>query len=239
MNKSRLDTKNTGMKGSERWAAFYRTGTGNVYSDENLLRLVRGKYAPVPRSGRVLDVGFGIGGNLIMLAQSGYEAHGLEVSQESIEAARTLASQAGVDLHLGLLTGTGLPYPDEHFDILVSWNAVYYYGARPLVFEAIEEFRRVLRPGGVLLISMIHPNSFMARRLSDDLGNGTHRIDRESPHDTRFGMEIFYDGTSSGWRSLLAGFQEIEEGYAESDLFVPQRRDAWRLFLARKGSSIP
>ena len=101
MNKSRLDTKNTGMKGSERWAAFYRTGTGNVYSDENLLRLVRGKYAPVPRSGRVLDVGFGIGGNLIMLAQSGYEAHGLEVSQESIEAARTLASQAGVDLHLG------------------------------------------------------------------------------------------------------------------------------------------
>ncbi len=62
--------------GSERWAAFYRTGMGNVYPDENLVRLVKGRYAEVPRSGRVLDVGFGIGGNLIMLAQSGFEAHG-------------------------------------------------------------------------------------------------------------------------------------------------------------------
>ena len=86
-------------------------------------------------------------------------------------------------------------------------------------------------------MSVIHPNSSMVRRLADGDDDGTHRIDRESPYDNRFGMEIFYDGTSSGWRKLLAWFQEIEEGYAESDLFVPQRRDAWRLFLARKESS--
>ena len=130
-----MDDTNTTIRSSERWAAFYRTGTGNVYPDENLLRLLKGKYAPVPRSGRVLDVGFGIGGNLIMLAQSGFEAHGLEVSEESIEAARQLASQARVELDLGLLTGTGLPFPDEHFDMLVSWNAVYYHCTRPLVSQ--------------------------------------------------------------------------------------------------------
>ena len=158
------------------------------------------------------------------------------MSEESIVAARELASRAGVELHLGLITGTGLSYPDSYFDMVISWNAVYYHGSRSLVAEAIEEFRRVLRPGGVLLMSVIHQNSFMTRRLSDDVGDGTRRIDRESPHDTRFGMEIFYDGTSSGWRRLLAGFQEVEEGYAEADLFVPQRRDAWRLLPARKGS---
>jgi SAM-dependent methyltransferase len=228
--------QDTTIKASEQWADFYRTGAGNVCPDENLLRLVKGRYADIPRSGRVLDVGFGIGGNLIMLAQSSFEAHGLEVSEESIEAARGLAARAGVELHLGLLTNTGLRYPDEHFDMLVSWNAVYYHGNRRLVAQAIEEFRRVLLPGGVLLMSVIHPNSFMVRRFSDDLGDGAHRIDRESPYDTRLGLEIFYDGTSSGWRRLLGGFQEIEEGYAESDLFIPERRDAWRLFLARKGS---
>jgi len=38
---------------------------------------------------------------------------------------------------------------------------------------------------------------------------------------------------------LLSGFQDVEEGYAEADLFVPERRDAWRLFLARKGAASP
>jgi len=220
---------------ADKWGQFYKTGAGNVYPDENLLRLVRGRYAEVPRQGRVLDVGFGRGGNLVMLAQSGYEAHGLEVSQASIDGARALASQAGVALTLGLLAGTGLPYDEGAFDLVVSWNAVYYHGSRTRVREALREFHRVLRAGGVLLMSVTHPNSHLVRRLSDDRGDGAHRFEKASPHDTRLGSEIFYDATSTGWRKLLADFTDVEEGHAEMDLFVPERRDAWRLFWARKG----
>ena len=227
-------SKRSRLKGSEKWAVYYRTGAGNLYPDENLVRLVKGNYAEIPRSGRVIDVGFGRGANLVMFAQSGFEAHGLEVSQESIQSAGDLASRAGVKLHLSLLAGTELPYPDSHFDIVVSWGAVYYYGKRSLVAAAINEFHRVLSPTGVLLMAVLHPNSFMVRRLSADLGDGAYRIDRESPYDNRFGMEIFYDGTSSGWRRLLTKFEQIEEGHVEFDLFVPERRNALRLFLARK-----
>jgi len=233
----RFDMQETSIKGVKQWADFYRKRRGNLYPDENLVRLMRGRYAEIPRSGCALDVGFGLGANLIMLAQAGFEAYGLEVSEESIKAAQELASRAGVGLHLDLLTGTELPYPDLHFDIIISWNAVYYFGTRSLVAAAIKEFRRLLRPGGVLLMSVIHPNSSMVRRLQDDLDDGAHRIDRESPYDNRFGMEIFYDGTSSGWRHLLTDFEQVEEGYAEADLFIPRRRDAWRLFLARRGTA--
>lgn len=223
-------------KNAERWGVFYSKGTGNAYPDENIVRLIRGQYGYMPRSGRALDVGFGRGGNLLFLAKSGFEAHGLEVSPVSVAAGDELARAEGVELNLGLLTGTDLPYPDEHFDLVVSWAAVYYYGNRTLVARAIEEFRRVLKPGGVLLLEVPHPHSPLAGRLSTDLGDGAHRIDRESPHDTRFGLEIFYEGTSSGWRRLLAGFDNIEEGYAEMDLFIPERRDAWRLFRVTKGT---
>lgn len=222
------------LAGVDRWAEFYGSGAGSVYPDENLLRLIRGKYAEVPRSGRVLDVGFGTGNNLVMLAHTGYEAHGLEVSEESVDRARAIAERAGVTLQLGVLHGTSLPYADNFFDVVVSWNAVYYFGTRSLVAKALADFYRVLRPGGVLLMSVIHPNSFMVRRLAPPKHDGRYRIDRESEHDTRVGLEIFYDGTSSGWRRLLTHFDEVEEGYAEADLFVPDRRDAWRLFLARK-----
>lgn len=223
------------VRDANQWAAFYGGGNGNLYPDENLIRLVKGRYAEIPRSGRVIDVGFGRGANLIMLAQTGFESHGLEVCQESIDAARELATQLGIHLQLGLLTGTELPYQDSYFDIVVSWNAVYYYGTRSIVAAAIDEFRRVLRPGGVLLMSVIHPNSCMVRRISEDLGDGTRRIDKAADYDDRCGMMIFYDGTSSGWRQLLSGFGEVQEGYAEADLFAPERRSAWRLFLARKG----
>lgn len=226
----------TMLAGAEQWASFYRSGRGNVYPDENLVRLLKGNYADIPRVGRMLDVGFGRGANLVLFAQSGFDAHGLEVSEDSVKAGETLAAQRGVHLTLGLLRGTSLPYPDDYFDLVISWGAVYYHGTRSSVAAAIEGFYRVLRPGGVLLLSVIHPNSFMVRRLSNDLGDGAHEIDRDDPHDNRFGMKIFYDGTSSGWRRLLTSFSQVEEGYAEADLFVPQRRDAWRLFLARTGT---
>jgi SAM-dependent methyltransferase len=222
------------LPGSEKWGQFYKTGAGNLYPDENLVRIVRGKYAEVPRAGRVLDVGFGRGANLVMLAQSGYEAHGLEVSQESVDAGRRLASEAGVQLHLGLLTGTQLGFADATFDLVISWNAVYYHGSRTLVRQAIREFHRVLKPEGVLLMSVIHPDSHLASRLSGDLGDGAHRIETASRHDTRLGIQIFFDGTAGGWHELLSDFPQVKEGRAEIDLFVAERRDAWRLFWARK-----
>ena len=222
------------LRGADRWAAFYRERRGNTYPDENLVRLIRGKYSDIPRSGRILDVGFGRGANLIFFAESGFECHGVEVSQESLDAARELADRAGVTLTLGLLTGTTLPYNKDYFDIVLSWSAVYYHGSRSAVREAIAEFYRIILPGGILLMSVIHPNSFMTRRLSEDLGDGSRRIDRPDPHDNRLDLEIFYDATSTGWRNLLAPFCTVEEGYVEIDLFNPARRDAWRLFLARK-----
>jgi SAM-dependent methyltransferase len=222
------------VPGAEKWARFYTAGGGSVYPDENLIRLVKGQYAEVPRSGRVLDVGFGGGGNLLLFAREGYEAHGLEVCTESLSAASALAERESLSLTLGLIDDTPLRYPDEFFDVVVSWNAVYYFERRSPVASAIDEFHRVLRRGGVLLLSVIHPNSFMVRRMSNELEDGARRIDREDPYDNRFGSRIFYDGTSTGWRRLLGRFDTVEEGYAESDLFAPARRDAWRLFLARK-----
>ena len=228
--------KHSSLSGAKEWGNYYSTGAGALYPDENLVRIIKGTYATIPRSGRVLDAGFGRGANLVMFAQNGYEAHGLEVSQENLTAAEELAARAEVKLHVGLLTEPKLPYPDAYFDIVLSWSAIYYFGKRSLVAAAIEEFRRVLRPTGVLLMSVVHPNNCIVKRLSNDLGEGTRRIVQEWAYDNRAGLEIFYDETSAGWKSLLAGFSQVEEGYAEAQLFDPNRRLAWRLFLARKNS---
>lgn len=222
------------VKFAEKWGSFYATGVGNYYPDENLVRIIRGRYADIPRSGKALDVGFGVGSSLVMLAQSGFEAHGLEVSSESITRAEQLAKAAGVNLHLGLLNGTELPYADGTFDIVVSWNAVYYHGSRTRVRAALDEFARVLRPGGVAILSVIHPRNAVVPRLSEDIGDGAHRFDQGASYDNREGTVIFYEPASEGWRGLFGSFGKVDEGYVEIELFNESRRSAWRLFLARK-----
>jgi SAM-dependent methyltransferase len=172
-----------------------------------------------------------------MYDECGYDVYGMEIHESILEDTRTAANEAEVDVTLDMIESPEMQYEENHFQIVVSWNAVYYFGSRPLVASALQEFYRVIDEGGCLLLSVIHPNSFMVQRLSDDLGEGKYRIEDSSPHDNRQNSEIFYEPTSGGWRSLLSNFDEVREGYVEFDLFDPKRRNARRLFLARKNHS--
>lgn len=220
------------VEGWEVWAEYYNQGMGNWYPDENLVRIVRGDYISLPDSGRVLDIGFGVGANMLLFAREGYEVHGLEVSEESLAMAESLSEEGGFDLELGLIEGTTLPYPTGSFDIVLSWNSIYYHGSRTEVKAAIDEVHRVLQPGGVFLLSVPHPDSQLTNRLSEEKEDGTHVI-LESRRDTREGTEIFFESTIRGWEELLSKFQEVRNGGARFDLFG-ERQDAWRYFLARK-----
>lgn len=204
------------------------------YPTENLARIIRGEYVNVPKSGRLIDVGYGSPSNLLMYDASGYDVYGMEIHESILQNTRRVANEAEVDVTLDLIESPEIPHEDDHFQIVISWNAVYYFGDRPLVASALEEFHSVIDEGGCLLLSVIHPNSFMVRRLSNHLGEGKYRIEDSSSHDNRENSEIFYEPTSGGWRSLLSDFDEVREGYVEFDLFDPQRRNARRLFLARK-----
>src|SRR5438132_5887652 len=59
--------------------------------------------------GRVLDVGCGVGQVVARLAEAGYEAYGLDVSEPNIERARKFSSRCQ------LYDGKKLPFPEQHF----------------------------------------------------------------------------------------------------------------------------
>jgi SAM-dependent methyltransferase len=54
-----------------------------------------------------------------------------------------------------------LPYPDGYFDVVLCMDVVQYLGYHPT--RMFYEARRVLRPGGLLLLTM--PNGLSMRRL--------------------------------------------------------------------------
>jgi phosphoethanolamine N-methyltransferase len=110
--------------------------------------LVRDTVAGLDLKGkRLLDIGSGLGGPDIVLAEMGAKVVGLDIEAPVIERARKLVAEKGLSDRIDFtLTKPGpLPFPDASFDIVYSSGAFTQIAAKEAMFE---EVRRVLKPGG-------------------------------------------------------------------------------------------
>jgi SAM-dependent methyltransferase len=94
---------------------------------------------------RVLEVGAGTGTMLHALRERGADAEGVELRQDLIDEARRFFGP----LPIQRVTGTALPFPDNSFDIVVSFDVFEHIADSD---AHLSEVRRVLRPGGSYLI---------------------------------------------------------------------------------------
>ena len=100
---------------------------------------------------KVLDLGCGIGGATFPLAEitgpTGLAA-GVDISSTMVEAARQRANgRAGVEFRVG--DACAIPYPENFFDSARSERVFLYLPDR---LGAIEEIKRVVKPGGKIVL---------------------------------------------------------------------------------------
>jgi len=103
--------------------------------------------APGPT--RILDVGCGDGGNVRLLAARGAQVIGLEVSAARIAAARAVPPADGETYLEG--GGEALPLADEGVEVVIFVNSLHHIPV-DLQTKALDEARRVLTPGGRLIV---------------------------------------------------------------------------------------
>lgn len=104
---------------------------------------------------RVLDVGCGLAGMLIALAERipfRSPAVGIDVSDELIAAATRDVRRAGLDGRVTVVaaSATRLPFADRSFDVVFSSHMIKHLDDEALA-EAFGEIARVLTPGGRFL----------------------------------------------------------------------------------------
>jgi SAM-dependent methyltransferase len=119
---------------------------------------------------RVLDVGCGEGHNTRLLADRGAEAIAIDISERFVRAAA--AARPGIHHVIG--DGAELPFAASSFDAVTAFMSLMDV-ADPE--RTLQEIARVLRPGGFVQFSVLHPvTCTRVRRWIDDDDGERHAV---------------------------------------------------------------
>ena len=152
--------------------------------------------------GEALDVGCGEGRVSRELMSCGYRVTALDVVRGLAEA----AAQAGSAHAYVVAPVTELPFDDGQFDLVVAYNMLMDVDDVP---AAVKEIRRVLRSGGEMVISIVHPLADHGRFANENA---------DSPfvvNGSYFGRQRFEDTVERNGLSMhFAGWMQPLENYA-------------------------
>jgi phosphatidylethanolamine/phosphatidyl-N-methylethanolamine N-methyltransferase len=178
----------------DRWAPVYDFVFGSVFS--------KGRNAAIQATnrvgGRVLEVGVGTGISLPQYA-SHLRIFGTDISEAMLRKAKRRVNDLGLKNveELAVMDAEKLEFPDNSFDVVM---AQYVVTAVPNPEVALDEFARVLRPGGELII---------LTRISADAGVRRFIERRLQPVVRPLGFRTA-EFTWSRYAQWLAGAAEME-----------------------------
>lgn len=108
------------------------------------------------KSPKLLDIGCSIGATLAAAERLGWTASGVDVSRNSVEACRRI----GLDCHT--ISDHQLPFDDNTFDVVSNWHVIEHVED---VHQTLAEWKRVMKPGGVMILETPDSQCWKARRL--------------------------------------------------------------------------
>ena len=210
--------------------------------------------AEVAPGAEILDCPTGFGRHAIALAEEGYRVTGLDRSPALLAEAE---SRRGHAEWPRLVRGDyrELPFEDASFDAVFNLFSSLGYLERDKDVGVLREFRRVLRPGGALVMETAHRDGFarfaqpFARphlgpapgRLA--LPRGAHarlvdRHDRHVPRDRQPRGRADRAAVRPPYVSVKEWIEMLREaGFADAEAFgawdgaTPFTPDVWRLIL--------
>lgn len=134
------------VDGYRAWSATYDEEPNAAFdSDEPVLKIIE-----MLPTGVALDAACGTGRGTAALAARGHRILGVDSSPEMLEHARNRVPDG--EFRLGDVHR--LPVADDEVDLVVCTLALTHI---PALDPVLAEFARVLRPGGGLVISDVHP----------------------------------------------------------------------------------
>src|ERR1039458_4221833 len=98
----------------------------------------------------VADIGCGAGTQSMIWAELGHAVHAVDVNEPLVDLGRERAAKAGFAIDFRVGSATALPWPDESVDVCVALELLEHVAEWR---SCLNEFVRILRPGGALFLT--------------------------------------------------------------------------------------
>ncbi|MCR4439402.1 MAG: class I SAM-dependent methyltransferase [bacterium] len=181
--------------------AHHEVGTLGFFDDLDEYRFDKLRYLPrlVDFAGfagkSLLEVGCGVGIDLVRFAKGGAIVTGIDLAEQSIALTRQNFALRGLSGTFLVMNGEEMEFPDNSFDVVYA-HGVLQYTADPA--KMIGEIHRVLKPGGEAIMMVYNRHSWL-RLLSKVMHVGLE-------HEDAPVLRVFSGGE---FRKLLGSFREV------------------------------
>ncbi|MFC6764492.1 methyltransferase domain-containing protein [Natrinema soli] len=140
----------------------------------------------------VLDVGCGTGFATEGLLEHVDEVYALDQSEHQLAQAYEKLGKRAPPVHFHRGDAERLPFATDTFDVVWSSGSIEYW---PNPILALREFRRVLKPGGqVLVVGPTYPDNVVSQLLADSI-------------------MLFYDEYEADRMFKTAGFEDVKHAF--------------------------
>jgi SAM-dependent methyltransferase len=198
------------------------TGNFAKYPNEVMLKVIFGSYLEKPlqpkANWKVLDIGCAFGNNLIPFADLGCDVHGVDIHPGIAANAQKIMNARGYhEVTFSEGTNQKIPYPDNHFDLILSINTIHYESSESELLKALAEFHRVLKVGGACYLSTVGPEHEIYRR-AEFLGEHINVVQNFGFRD---GERLFFFDNERYLKYYLSKyFTDVETGKVTEKLMT-------------------
>ena len=131
-----------------------------AYPAEYVIRIFKGNYPKLQLSKKsfsrkkICDISCGDGRNIVLLDECGFDVYGTDITKEIVKHTKENLKQLGIKSIIKVGNNSHLPFDSDYFDYLLSWNSCYYMGNNLDFNLHVNEYARVLKKNGYLVMSI-------------------------------------------------------------------------------------
>ena len=149
----------------------------------------------------LLEVGCGVGLDLVRFAQGGAVVTGIDLAEVSIELAEKNFAHHGLKGDLRVMDGEQMDYDDAQFDVVYAHGVLQYTHD---IRRMIAELHRVLKPGGEAILMVYNRYSWL---------NAMSKV---------FGVKLEHEDAPVLITYSIRAFRDLLGGFSQVDI-IPER----------------